>query len=76
MRLDSILPGQKVIITDMVEAGSFVTRRLLDMGIMEGTEICLKRLLPFGGPLALECGNGQCFCIRLKDAMGIRVDAV
>ena len=50
-----------------------VKRRLLDFGITEGSEVCVKNMMPFGGPLMLE-SNGQCVGIRRQEALRIEVE--
>lgn len=75
MWLSEIKPGSKAKITDITQVTEVVRRRLLDMGIMEGTVVCMKRLLPFGGPCALEA-SGQWIGIRRREAGLIRVEAV
>ncbi|WP_106769680.1 FeoA family protein [Paenibacillus faecalis] len=52
-----------------------VSRRLCDLGIVEGCQICIKQRLPFGGPITLEA-NGQKVAIRRKEAHQIEVEAV
>jgi ferrous iron transport protein A len=73
--LGQLKPGDKGRITDITQADQLVRRRLLDLGIMEGSEICLKCIMPFGGPLMVE-SLGQCVGIRRKEACRIRVERV
>ncbi|MGC5327133.1 FeoA family protein [Brevibacillus sp. SYSU BS000544] len=73
--LVDIQPGTKVCICDISKVNSIVLRRLIDLGIMEGTEICMKRRSPFGGPLTLEA-NGQSIGIRRNEASMIEVQFV
>ncbi|ERI08222.1 FeoA family protein [Aneurinibacillus aneurinilyticus] len=75
MCLTDIKPGEKVKITGTTNMAENVRRRLLDLGIMEGTVVCIKRILPFGGPMTLEAG-GQWIGIRRREASAIRVEAV
>lgn len=65
--------GEKGTIKDISKADYLVRRRLLDLGITEGSEICIKRILPFGGPVMVESG-GQCVGIRRKEADRIEVE--
>jgi ferrous iron transport protein A len=62
-------------IINMESVSPVVRRRLLDMGIMEGTLVQLKRSLPFGGPCMIEA-EGQWIGIRRSDADNIRVESV
>ncbi|MBB6447101.1 FeoA family protein [Bacillus benzoevorans] len=67
--------GQKARIIDTAGIDQLVRRRLLDLGITEGSEICIKHKMPFGGPLMLE-SRGQCVAIRRKEALSIKVVAI
>lgn len=67
--------GEKGKIVDISKADRLVRRRLLDLGITEGSEVSIKCMMPFGGPLMLE-SFGQCVAIRRKDAMQIEVERV
>jgi ferrous iron transport protein A len=75
MFLIDIKPGEKAKILGTENMTENVRRRLLDLGIMEGTVICLKRMMPFGGPLTLEA-DGQWIGIRRREAGTIQVEAV
>jgi ferrous iron transport protein A len=71
--LGQLKPGDKSRIIDMTKADRLVRRRLLDLGIMEGSEICIKCMMPFGGPLMVESVR-QCVGIRLSEACKIKVE--
>ncbi len=73
--LADIRPGTKVCIHSISKVSAIVLRRLIDLGIMEGSEICMKRRSPFGGPLTLEA-NGQYIAIRRSEASMIEVQPV
>lgn len=64
--------GDKGKIIDISHVGYLVQRRLLDLGITEGSEVSLKCVMPFGGPVMLE-SSGQCVGIRRKEAEQIQV---
>ncbi|MCK6255782.1 ferrous iron transport protein A [Fictibacillus sp. WQ 8-8] len=72
MVLTDIRAGGKAKIINTELVNTLVRRRLLDLGIMEGTEIIIKRILPFGGPFAVEAG-GQWVGIRRSEAKMIQV---
>lgn len=72
MRITDVLPGSKVMIVDTEGMNELVSRRLTDLGIMEGTEVRIQQFLPFGGPLTIEV-NGQVIALRRKEAFRIRV---
>lgn len=65
--------GDKGKIVDISHVGHLVQRRLLDLGISEGSEVCVKCVMPFGGPIMIE-SCGQCIGIRRKEAVQIEVE--
>lgn len=65
--------GEKAVIKDLSGANALVKRRLLDLGITEGSIICIKCFMPFGGPVMLE-SRGQCIGIRRNEASSIEVE--
>jgi ferrous iron transport protein A len=71
--LAQLKTGEKGVISNISKADALVRRRLLDLGIMEGSEVCIKCVMPFGGPYLIEyCG--QCVGIRRKEANRIEVE--
>lgn len=67
--------GDRGKIIDISRVGKLVQRRLLDLGFTEGAEICVKCVMPFGGPIILE-SSGQCIGIRLQEADRIELERV
>jgi ferrous iron transport protein A len=67
--------GEKGKIIDISHVGHLVQRRLLDLGITEGSEVCVKCVMPFGGPVMIE-SCGQCVGIRRKEAVQIEVEKI
>lgn len=65
--------GDKGKIIDVSHVGHLVQRRLLDLGITEGSEVCVKCIMPFGGPIMIE-SCGQCIGIRRREANQIEVE--
>lgn len=49
-------------------------RRLLELGLVPGTEVCVVRVAPLGDPLELSVRGGS-ISIRMADARQIRVQA-
>ncbi|WCK55708.1 FeoA family protein [Aneurinibacillus sp. Ricciae_BoGa-3] len=74
MVLTDVKPGSKAKIIDTQLVSDMVRRRLIDLGIMEGSIISIKRMLPFGGPCALEA-SGQWIGIRRCEAKKIQVES-
>lgn len=71
--LGKLKEGEKAKIRDISQIDQLVRRRLLDLGITEGTEVCIKCFMPFGGPVMVE-SCGQCVGIRRKEAIQIEVE--
>ncbi len=74
MFLDTLRTGDKARIIEFVAINEMLKRRLIDMGIKEGSEVCLKSCMPFGGPCMIEA-DGQCVSIRRREAHGIKVES-
>ncbi|AZU61146.1 FeoA family protein [Neobacillus mesonae] len=68
----SLKAGEKGKIVDLSHVSHLVQRRLLDLGITEGSEVCVKCVMPFGGPIMIE-SCGQCVGIRRKEAVQMEV---
>ncbi|WP_349772305.1 FeoA family protein [Lederbergia citrisecunda] len=75
MILSDIQVGKKVRIKNTDLVNELVRRRLLDLGIMEGSVLKIKRILPLGGPITIEA-RGQLIGIRRSEAKKIRVESV
>lgn len=67
--------GGKGKIINLSQVGLLVQRRLLDLGITEGSEVCVKCVMPFGGPVMIE-SCGQCVGIRRREAVQIEVEKI
>jgi len=67
--------GEKGKIINISKVGRLVQRRLLDLGITEGSEVCVKCVMPFGGPVMIE-SCGQCVGLRRKEVRLIEVERV
>lgn len=72
MVLSDIKAGCKARIVNTDSVSDIVRRRLTDFGIMEGSTVSIKRILPFGGPIAIEV-RGQWIGIRRCEACKIEV---
>lgn len=73
--LGHLKTGEKGKIMDLAGADRLVRRRLMDLGITKGSEVCIKCIMPFGGPVMVE-SCGQCVGIRRKEACQIKVERV
>jgi ferrous iron transport protein A len=71
--LSELNKGEKAKIVDLSTLSEVVKRRLLDLGICEGSQVCLQCKMPFKGPCMLV-NSGQSLGIRLQDASFIKVE--
>lgn len=69
MELINLKPGEHGII-DIIKGDSKLTKRLLALGCIEGTEIIMKMAAPLGDPLIINF-RGFDLAIRKKDAKNI-----
>lgn len=63
--------GEKGII-NQITGDSKLAKRLSALGCIEGTEVALKRVAPFGDPVILSL-RGFDLAIRKKDAKNIHL---
>jgi ferrous iron transport protein A len=72
MVLTDLQQGQQAVITNLAVTNEVVRQRLLHMGMHEGEKVCVKCVMPFGGPVMVEV-DGQYICLRRKEAACIGV---
>lgn len=70
--LADLNPGQMAVVRNLKEDGSD-SLRLLEMGLLPGTEIRFIRKAPFGGPLEVEI-RGFRLSLRRREASAIAVE--
>ena len=71
MTLKDLRPGESGIVTGY-EDTSYAPARLMEMGLIPGTEITVVRLAPLGDPMDLKV-RGYHLSIRKREAASIRV---
>ncbi len=71
--LGQLKVGEKGRILDLSQVDRLGKSRLLHLGITEGSEVFIKGIMPFGGPMMLEA-YGQCIGIRRREALKIEVE--
>lgn len=74
MSILDLKPGMKGEI-NYIMADSKLTKRLLALGFIEGTEVSYKATAPFGDPIILNL-RGFDIAIRKKDAKHIYIKEV
>lgn len=67
--------GERGRIIDLSGVNDLVRRRLMDFGIAEGSEVCMKSKMAFKGPVIIEC-RGQCIGLRHMEASFIKVEVL
>ncbi|HYK71596.1 MAG TPA: FeoA family protein [Pseudoneobacillus sp.] len=72
MNLTDLKQGTIATVFDLTKVSELVKQRLIDMGLFEGQEVCMKCTMPFGGPVMVEV-CGQCISLRRREAASIGV---
>ena len=73
MTLKDTKCGESVIVKKLVGEGP-IKRRIMDMGITNGTEIFVRKLAPLGDPMQINI-RGYELTLRKSDAEMILVEA-
>ena len=71
-RLSELKPGQKGKVLQIGAIGP-LKRRLMDMGVIKGEEIEVRKVAPFGDPIEVSVKNYN-LSFRKKEAEGIIVE--
>jgi len=71
MRLDELSIGEQAKVVRVMD--DVFRTKLLEMGVMQGTAVCLMLKAPFNGPIAFTYDN-TLLSIRLEDAHEIEVN--
>jgi len=72
--LDSLVPGDRCVVRSIAGGGD-ARRRLLEMGMVPGTEVRLVRVAPLGDPLAIRL-RGYHLSLRRTEARTVVVERV
>lgn len=67
--LNDIIPGERAVIKELKNTGS-IRRRLLDIGLIENTEVECVGVSPFGDPTAFLI-RGAVIAIRSDESKNI-----
>lgn len=74
MTLKSIQPGTRVVVVRLTGYGK-IKRRLMDMGIIPGTEMEVQKVAPLGDPVEIKF-KGYNLSLRQEEADTIDVEIV
>jgi len=72
--LSELKKGDKGKIVKIIGTGS-VYRRLVDMGLVTGSEVEMQRVAPLGDPIEIKV-KGYNLSLRKEEAAGIKVEVV
>lgn len=67
------LPVGKSAVVSRVRGDRAVVRRLLEVGLVPGTKVTLRRVAPLGDPIELNVRHFA-LSIRRADALGIDIE--
>ncbi|MBT9160163.1 MAG: FeoA family protein [Dehalococcoidia bacterium] len=70
--LNELKPGEGARIVK-VGGGGAIRRRLLDMGLVSGSDIVMERVAPLGDPIEIKV-KGYNLSLRKEEASGIQVE--
>ena len=71
MTLDDIEVGQSCTVSKLNDSGE-IRRRIMDMGITKGAEVCVRKIAPLGDPIDVTV-RGYHLSLRRSDAANIEV---
>lgn len=71
MTLKEVKVGETVTVKKLTGKGA-IKRRIMDMGITKGVNICVRKVAPLGDPIEVTV-RGYELSLRKEDAMMIEV---
>ena len=73
MTLKEIIPGETCVITNI--HSNNLRKRIIDMGLITGTKIFVKKMAPLGDPMEIVV-RGYVLTLRKSEAKTIEVEKV
>ena len=73
--LSDLVVGQKAKVLKLNETDKAIRRHLLDMGIVKGTTVTVKKIAPMGDPIDIKLRDYE-LCICKNDLSKIEVEVV
>lgn len=71
--LDQLKPGEKGVVASLRGDGA-IQQRLLEMGVIEGTEVAMVRHAPLGDPVEIRV-QGYHLSLRKAEARLVELEA-
>lgn len=66
--LDTLLPGEAAVITKVSGVGA-IKRRIMDMGLIAGTMVCVQKYAPLGDPMEIKVKNFNLSLRKMEAAL-------
>ena len=73
--LSDLVVGQKAKVLKLNETNKVIKRHLLDMGLVRGTEVTIKKIAPMGDPIDISLRDYE-LCLRKEDLSKIEVEVI
>lgn len=73
-RLSELKPGESGTVL-RVEGGRMIRRRMMDMGLVNGADVRVKRIAPLGDPMEFVV-RGYSLSLRKAEAHAVHVEMV
>jgi Fe2+ transport system protein FeoA len=70
--LNGLKPGEKGRVVK-ISGGGEIHRRLLDMGLVSGSEVEVERVAPLGDPIEIRI-KGYHLSLRKEEAINVQVE--
>ncbi len=74
-RLDGLKVGSKAMVAEIVANNKLLSRRMFEMGLTKGVEICVKKIAPLGDPVSIKL-RGYELCLRKDELKNIKVKII
>lgn len=74
-KLSDLKVGQTGVVLKLKEENKITRRHLLDMGIIKGTQITIKKIAPMGDPIDISFRNYE-LCICKENLKKIEVEVL
>lgn len=75
MNLSNLKPGQQGTILRLESSIGPIRRRLMDMGVIAGEQIKVKKVAPLGDPIEVTV-KGYSLSLRKNEARGIEIEVI
>lgn len=75
MTLDQLPLGSRARVTDLGSKRDALMIRLMEMGLVRGARVVLRKRAPFAGPLEIKL-EGYLLTMRRSEASRVRVEVI